>query len=380
MHGYRTNHELIAKLDGLHASIAGLQREFFEFIVEADRRQAWRDSGCRDLPHWLSIRYGISWWKAHRWVGAAHALRRLPRLADAFQTGELGIDKVVELARFATADTESALLRWAQGVSVSAVRRRADLAHHTSVDEVRDADRARSLSWWYCDQGRRFGLEAELPASEGAAVARAIERMAGQTPVMPGEEDPSYASARRADALVALCSSAIAADHDPDRATVIVHAPLDALVSGEQGCEIEGGGVAHPQTVRRLLCTARVQAVIEDRGGNPLGLGRTSREPSASMMRQLRYRDCECRFPGCGTRRFIQAHHIKWWEHGGRTDLNNLLLVCTFHHKLVHEYGWAVTRDEDSTVRWFRPGGTLYRAGPAPPEMREAHRALAAVG
>ena len=40
MHGYRTNHELIAKLDGLHASIAGLQREFFEFIVEADRRQA----------------------------------------------------------------------------------------------------------------------------------------------------------------------------------------------------------------------------------------------------------------------------------------------------------------------------------------------------
>ena len=51
MHGYRTNHELIAKLDGLHASIAGLQREVFEFIVEADRRQAWRGSGCRDLPH-----------------------------------------------------------------------------------------------------------------------------------------------------------------------------------------------------------------------------------------------------------------------------------------------------------------------------------------
>jgi len=46
----------------------------------------------------------------------------------------------------------------------------------------------------------------------------------------------------------------------------------------------------------------------------------------------------------------------------------------------VHEYGWAVTRDEDSTVRWFRPGGTLYRAGPAPPEMREAQPALAAVG
>ncbi|HET6771448.1 MAG TPA: HNH endonuclease signature motif containing protein, partial [Actinomycetota bacterium] len=92
-----------------------------------------------------------------------------------------------------------------------------------------------------------------------------------------------------------------------------------------------------------------------------------TREPSGWMMRQLRYRDVECRFPGCGARRFTQAHHIRWWEKGGRTDLDNLLLVCTFHHKLVHEYRWTVRRESDGTATWFLPDGCPYRAGPAPP-------------
>jgi Domain of unknown function (DUF222)/HNH endonuclease len=162
---------------------------------------------------------------------------------------------------------------------------------------------------------------------------------------MPDETDGSYAQARRADALVALCSARIVRDADQDRATVIIHAQLDGIERGIGGCEIDGGPVVHPQTVRRLLCNARVQSVLEDRAGNVLGLGRTSRDPSPWMMRQIRYRDRECRFPGCGARRFTQAHHIVWWRHGGRTDLENLLLICSFHHRLVHERGWSVKRN-----------------------------------
>jgi hypothetical protein len=70
-----------------------------------------------------------------------------------------------------------------------------------------------------------------------------------------------------------------------------------------------------------------------------------------------------------------------WWERGGRTDLDNLVLVCTFHHKLVHEYGWALKRYADGTTRWFHPDGTLYRAGPGPPaERKEGAPVLSAVG
>ncbi len=130
---------------------------------------------------------------------------------------------------------------------------------------------------------------------------------------------------------MALCSARMAQDTDPDRATVVIHAQLDGLASGEGGCAIEGGPAIHPETARRLLCHGRVQMVIEDSTGQPVGLGRTSRDSSAAMLRQLRYRDAECTFPGCGARRFTQAHHIVWWERGGRTDLDNLILVCSFH-------------------------------------------------
>ena len=73
--------------------------------------------------------------------------------------------------------------------------------------------------------------------------------------------------------------------------------------------------------------------------------------------------------PGMRCRRFTQAHHIVWWERGGSTDLDNLVLVCTFHHKLVHEYGWAVERGPHGMVRWIRPDGSRYQAGAGPPRL-----------
>jgi len=97
------------------------------------------------------------------------------------------------------------------------------------------------------------------------------------------------------------------------------------------------------------------------------------------MVRQVRYRDRGCRFPGCGTRRFTEAHHIVWWRRGGRTDLDNLLLICSFHHKLVHELGWRIERDRGGTVRWFRPDGIRYRAGPLPDTELEQEALAAAV-
>jgi Domain of unknown function (DUF222)/HNH endonuclease len=341
--------------------------QLFGLIAQADRSEMWEDWGARDTAHWLSMRYGISDWKARRWIAAAHALEALPLISQAFSSGELGIDKVVELTRFATPETERKLISWAQRVSCGAIRHKGDLALRRSIEKERDVDRSRRLSWWYYDQDRRFGLQADLPAAQGAVVAKAIERLADDLPVMPGEEDHYYAEARQADALVALASTRISSDADPDRATVVVHASLDALVGRDRGCEIESGGVIHPETAMRLLCNCRVQALLEDQSGQPLRLGRMMREPPAWMMRQLRYRDRECQFPGCGARRFLQAHHLVWWENGGTTDLDNLTLTCLFHHRLVHEYGWAIQRDSDGAVGWFRPDGTRYRSGPAPP-------------
>ena len=358
--------DLISSIDAAHARVGREERELLKLILLVDRRNAWADSGARDAAHWLSMRFGISTWKARRLIGAAEALEYLPALSDALIAGCLGLDKVAELARFASPTDEQQLITWAAQVSCAAVRHRGDLQTQSRIDEVVEADRSRFVSWWYSGDGQRFGLEADLPAAQGAIVARAIERVAESIPWMPGEEDPSSAPARRADALVALASASLAADPDQDRATVVVHARLEALSENSGGCEIENGPVLHPEIVRRLLCNARVQTVVEDPAGNVLGVGRMTREPSAWMVRQVRYRDRECRFPGCGAKRFTEAHHLVFWRHGGHTELDNLLLICSFHHRLVHEHGWSVARSPDRTIRWFRPGGAEYRAGPSP--------------
>jgi Domain of unknown function (DUF222)/HNH endonuclease len=358
---------LVGELDEVHRRLASDERDLLRLIATADARNVWRETGARDMESWLSIRYGITAWKARRWLHAAHALESLPALTDALASGRLSIDKVVELARFASFEDEDGLIAWASRVSVSAVRRRADLAVRRAIEEVRDADRQRFVTWWYSEDGARFGIEGELPAADGAVVAKAIDRLAERIPTTPGEEGEVFATARKADALVTLCSSNIGADSDADRATVVVHMREGASGAGPSGADIEGGPVIAQETAERLRCESRTQTVVEDASGEPLALGRMSRFPSAAMLRQLRYRDVGCTFPGCGSVRFVKAHHIVWWRHGGRTDLANLVLVCTFHHKLLHEHGWTVAR-RDGAVRWFRPDGTNFVPGPAPPE------------
>lgn len=365
--------ELVEAADVLHRRVSSSQRQLLRVIVQLDRSEAWRGDGAHDMAHWITMRHGISDWKARRWIAAGHALESLPRTAEAFESGELGIDKVVELTRFATPETEGRLVPWAIGVSSGCIRHRADLERRRQIAEVADVERDRTLSWWYFDDGKRFALEAELPAAQGAMVAATLDALAKDVPTMPGEEGRVYVDARRADALVGLCSGGGGGEKEgSERTTGVVHAPLRALLDGTGSCEIEGGPVIHASSASRLLCGGCLKVVIEDEDREPIRLGRTTREPSAWMMRQLRYRDWGCRFPGCDARRFTQAHHIVWWRRGGRTDLDNLILVCFFHHRLVHEWGWKVARGDDGTVRWFRPDGTMHRAGPGPPVAASA--------
>ena len=377
--GGRSHERLVEGMDGMHALACSALRRLFGFIVEADRCEAWRSYGARDLSHWLWMRYGISDWKARRWIACAHALEQLPLTAGAFARGELGIDQVVELTRLATAETEAMLLPWARNVSSGAIRARADRAVRQAAEEVLAIERDRRLTWWWFDEGRRFGLEAELPAAQGAIVARALTRIADTVPVLPGEEESLYADARRTDALVALASARIAADPDPDRATVVVHASVDPAGQPHTGFEVEDGPPIPAESAARMLCNARSQTVLEDAAGTAVGLGRMTREPSAWMVRQVRHRDRGCTFPGCGSRRFTEAHHIVWWERGGSTDLGNLTLVCWFHHKLVHEHRWSIRREAGGVVGWLRPDGTRFHSGPAPPGV-ESVPERAAVG
>ena len=225
--------DLVGWADRLHELIGRSMRELFAVFVEIDRAEAWRNDGARDLAHWVQMRYGVSAWKAHRWIEAASALEALPRTARALESGGLGADKVVELTRFATPATEGSLLVWAEAVSAGAIRRRAELETRRPPEASSDIDRERRCRWWLTDEGRRLELMAELPAADGALIVDAIERTAAELPEMPGEDRAATVEARRADALIALCAGTPGPGRHrrsaSTRPRIVVHAQLDAL-------------------------------------------------------------------------------------------------------------------------------------------------------
>ena len=357
----------LATLTGALGVAGRAQRQVLEAIVACERDdRSWVGDGHRGFAEWLGARLGTSTWVARRRINAAHTLPHLPLLTEALDSGALSLEKVVELCRFATPETERKLIKWAARVTTTTIRAHGDAAQMIDRDVTVDNDRNRSLSYWWIDDGRLM-LEGFLPADQGAVVASTLDRMADRLPDILEHESlrkiPDVTlEERRADALVALASAAIARDQDPDRATIVVHADLDILV-GEGTAEIENGPLVDAETVRRLACDARIQTAVHDANGRTVGVGRTMRTAPPWLLRLLRHRDRGCTFPNCEMKRFLHAHHIRHWTRGGETDLDNLVLVCTFHHKLVHEYGWRVTLGPDGT-EWSKPDGQTYMSSP----------------
>ncbi len=264
---------LTERVRALHREIAERQRELLETLALLEKCEAWIDDGANDMAQWTAMNLDVSRWKAERWLHAGRAFSWLPATADALGHGQLGIDKVVELARFAEFDNEDALVRWAQGVPSGAIRRAADLRAKERVEQAEHDERTRWLQWQYADDGRRFVLDAELPSAQGAVVARALERLGEHIPVTPGEESAAHAGARRADALFALCSARLADDEDQDRATVVVHADLDVLYDADINAVIEGG----PVIAGTHRTAAAVQRAGADGGGTTRWVGRRRR-------------------------------------------------------------------------------------------------------
>ena len=327
------------------------------------------DDGFRTIAEWVSSRMGNSVGQAWKLVRAARALQGLQVIPQALRKGEIGLEKVVEMTRFVTPADEDRVLRWAKRASLTSVRNRADRETRASNEETKDIHARRCLTVRTEENGAAMYFGLFVPADQGATVLQSLDRLVPDVPDFPEDPvsddplggaygDPTTVERKRADALVMLASMALGADTDKDRATVVIHERLDNLLDLDgRGSSLPGGGVVHPEVVRRLCCDARIQLVIENGSGAAIGLGHVTRTISPALRRLLFQRDGGCTFPGCNATRYLDGHHVVWWEDHGPTDLDNLTLTCGFHHKLVHEFGWSVRLDEDQRSHWFRPDG-----------------------
>ncbi|MFI8569693.1 DUF222 domain-containing protein [Rhodococcus sp. NPDC078407] len=112
-------------------------------------------------------------------------------------------------------------------------------------------------------------------------------------------------------------------------------------------------------TSRQLACDCLLTAIVMDENGNPLNLARTARTVTAKQKRALTARDHGCAFPGCGKpAAWTEGHHIRHWTDGGPTDMNNLVLLCGFHHRLIHHSDWEVFIGTDQHP-WFVPPASV---------------------
>jgi hypothetical protein len=351
--------ELDRNIVNLSARINAATYELLVLVRQFDERAGWLKCGLANCAEWLQWRCDLSVSAAREKVRVAHALKTLPLIAAAFSTGELSYTKVRALTRVARLDNEEDLLSFALKTTASRVEERCREFRCGTADSLDEANRAhagRSLRVHRDAVRGVMTITAELPFETGELLEKALDRARDSTALQTPELVDECWSAQQADALLAVAAAYLSGNGEraasvSDNYLVTVHVDQTALANsdGRSGLPIE--------SVKRLCCDSDAVVIIENEVGEPLSVGRKTRTVPTAIKRALRTRDKGCAYPGCHNRRFVDAHHIRHWSAGGETNLDNLMLLCSRHHRLVHEGGFRIERDYQN--RWFfkRPDG-----------------------
>lgn len=341
---------------------ASINRSTYELLVlvrQFDERVGWLKWGFESCAEWLHWRCDFSLCTAREKVRVAHALKTQPHVATAFATGRLSYSKARLLTRVVTPVNEQQLVRFAEKTTTARVADRClELRYGTaaSIDEANHTYAMRSLRIHRDRERGVMTFTIDLPIETGELLEKAIDRSRAATASATPELVDDRWSAQQADAIVGMASAYLSGNDKKcaptlDNYQVTVHVDQSALANGR------GRSGLPLETVKRLCCDGDVVAIVENENGEPLSVGRKTRTVPAAIKRALEARDRGCAFPGCKNKRFVDAHHIRHWSAGGETSVDNLMLLCSRHHRLVHEGGYRIERDYRD--RWFfkRPDG-----------------------
>jgi Domain of unknown function (DUF222)/HNH endonuclease len=355
-------------VEAARARAASTGREA-QLCAEMERREAFHADGSTSLETWLSANCGHSRANARALTHVGKRLRDLPHLQELLSTGRASFDQIRALVDAADPKSDK---RWAaQATKGLSVRELTELARrHQSKPGPPDSDRERpnperERPSVRLNDGSRT-MTALLPSETYAEVRGHLERMAhdlGADGITPYDE-------RLGDALVALLRGghSKSSRFGPPPVMVVAHVGLDAVLdeSNSLGAELERLGLVSMEVARRLACDAMHVVALDDEAGHTMYEGRARRFPTETQRRELWRRDQHCRFPGCPHQRFVQAHHVKPWKPSGRSDLDNLALLCRAHHGLVHSTGWSVSGDANTELTFVSPQGRVTASRPSP--------------
>ncbi len=316
--------------------------------------------GARSLVDWVAARLRLRHKTAGQLVAVARRLQDLPVLSARFASGDLSLDQVDAISRMATVDTESGLIEEALGLSNTVLDRKARRANPLSADGERSVwERRRLVRQWNLDESE-LRFHGNLPGVEGKIFDEAINDRVDRMGANPETGRFDLYQTRSADALVEVCATT------GDQTTgsppqVTVFADLEALTTETAGvAELSNTALIPNETAQRLSCDCVLETVITD-GSQVVGVGRNTRTVPGWLRRLVHHRDGgQCQWVGCGHSKWLQAHHIQHWSQGGATDLDNLILLCGFHHRFVHEHHWHITTNDDGSFQFRKPDWTPY--------------------
>ena len=281
-------------------------------------------------------------------------------LGEAVLDGTLSVDAAAAIKRGLGSTAASPLIAEAAGVDADELFRRArDLREQLDADAVaRREKEQRDLRFL------RYGQRSDgmvrgsflLDPVDGALVTSALDavlspRRGGPRFVDPDQkvadasllDDPRTTEQVAADALVAMVRLAV--DADPGTLFGSRRPAVRLVVTADAAALEESGDRVSMATVERFVCDAGVIGVKFDRDGQLLNVGRDQRLFTERQRVGLAVRDGGCRFPDCDRPpSWCEAHHIDQWQHGGRTDVSDGVLLCRRHHLLVHNNGWRISR------------------------------------
>lgn len=356
----------IVELDSLERSRLADLLDCIAMFDEGRGALRWGHASTTD---WLAAECAMNKRTAREYVRIGRRLARWRRVAEAFALRQISYCQVREITRAEECEDETELLRAARGMTVRQIERHVRQLRSSRSADLDAANRGRAkrqINYFYDEVGS-LHVFGRLPADQAAAFVEAIESAAEELagtrddPACPAGWSRPGAPARRADALLNLVTGGGASTN------LVLHADPEALACQAERAEQRAGNVLYldngpaiPSALaRRLTCDCSISF-------NDLNHGRARRLVTARQRAALELRDGRiCAFPGCDRAHGLHAHHLTHWIHGGRTDLDNLALLCTAHHHLLHEGSFTARRRRDGTLTFADSRGHEIHALPS---------------
>ncbi|UNQ39421.1 HNH endonuclease [Prescottella equi] len=365
-------------------------------VAEIDERAVSFDTlGFRSVKQWLAANTLLEVLAAARILALGRMLSRQPEIADAFNSGDISAEHAALIGKFcetpprgmpneALGSCRKVLLDAASGPTATTTTVRTCISRLERIfesDELPPSeDTERNEFHASKTLNGRVSVKGDLDAVTGEMLLTALSALTKPRNPVDDPAEKRTPARQRADAFAEILRRYLDSGDAPieggERPHLSLHVNASDLARSEsahewthpnEGSDLFGDkdiarmphmGPLSIATARRLACDCHLTPIVMD-DGVPLNLGRTSRTVSKKQRRALIARDHGCAFPGCGAPpAHCEGHHIENWADGGPTDLDNLVLLCRYHHQLLHHSHWDVRIGADRHP-WFTPPSTV---------------------